>query len=377
MYDTVVERYAKSAQYPEALLAAARLRCKLQQYPQAITDFERLVEKYPQLPHLDDVLYEWAWALQDSGKPAEAAKILERLCRDHRQSRLWPDVAYRLASASMEAKDYSRARELLVETLKAKGDLKLRAHALYLQGQVAAAEENWTSLQQTMQTLLSDFPKSDLRLPATYWLAEALYRQGDYDAAGKHLERLAAEIEKQQEPWQAMILLRRAQVLAHQRRWAEAEQVASKVEKQFPAFGQQYEADYVLGRCRASQADFEGARQAYQKVIRSSTSAKTETAAMAQWMIGESYFHQKQYELALREYLRLEILYAYPTWQAGALLQAGKCHELLGQWDEATRVYERLVQSYPKTSFTEDGRRRLEAAKARCQAQAARQKPTP
>ena len=372
MYDTVVERYARSSKYPEALLAAARLRCKLQQYPQAIANFERLVEKYPQTPHIDDALYEWAWALQDSGKPAEAVKILERLYRDHRQSRFWPDAAYRLASARLEAKDYARAGELAAEVLKAKGDLKLRAHALYLQGQVAAAQENWTSLQKSMQTLCSDFPKSELRLPAAYWLAESLYRQGDYDAAGKQLESLTGEIEKQQESWQAMILLRRSQVLAHQRQWAEAERVARKVEKQFPAFAQQYEADYVIGRCRASQADFEGARQAYQKVVRSSTGAKTETAAMAQWMIGESYFHQKEYELALREYLRLEILYAYPTWQAGSLLQAGKCHELLGQWQDATRVYERLVHSYPKTTFTEDGRRRLEAAKIRQQAQASR-----
>lgn len=372
MYDTVVERYAKSAQYPQALLAAARLRCKLHQYPQAIVNFERLAEKYPQLPHLDDVLYEWAWALEDSGKSAEAVNVLERLYREHRETRLRADVAYRLASRRLEAKDYVHAGELAAEVLKAKPEAKLHAHALYLQGQVEAAQENWAGLQRAMQTLCTDFPKSDLRLPAAYWLAEAFYRQGDYDAAGKYLEHLAGEIDKQQEPWQGMILLRRAQVLAHQRNWNEAERVARKIEKQFPAFAQQYEVDYVIGRCRASLADFEGARQAYQKVIRSTAGAKTETAAMAQWMIGESYFHQKEYEAALREYLRVEILYAYPTWQAGALLQAGKCHELLGQWQDATRVYERLVQSYPKTSFTEDSRRRLEAARTRLQAQAAR-----
>ena len=42
----------------------------------------------------------------------------------------------------------------------------------------------------------------------------------------------------------------------------------------------------------------------------------------------------------MREYLRLEILYAYPTWQAGALLQAGKCHELLGEGQEAAELYQ-------------------------------------
>ena len=105
-----------------------------------------------------------------------------------------------------------------------------------------------------------------------------------------------------------------------------------------PNFEQQYEVDYLLGRCLANQADFEAARQAYNKVIRSAAGAKTETAAMAQWMIGETYFHQKNYEAALREYLRLEILYAYPEWQAAALLQAGKCHERLGEAKEAAEA---------------------------------------
>ena len=40
---------------------------------------------------------------------------------------------------------------------------------------------------------------------------------------------------------------------------------------------------------------------------------------MAQWMIGETYFHQKNYDAAIRAYLELEALYAFPTWQAAAL----------------------------------------------------------
>ena len=78
------------------------------------------------------------------------------------------------------------------------------------------------------------------------------------------------------------------QVLAQQNQWSDAQAIAAKIAADFPNFQQQYEVDYLLGRCLANQADFEGARRAYNRVVRSPAGAKTETAAMAQWMIGET-----------------------------------------------------------------------------------------
>jgi TolA-binding protein len=115
----------------------------------------------------------------------------------------------------------------------------------------------------------------------------------------------------------------------------------------------------------ANQAEFTAAREAYAKVLRSPSGSKSETAAMAQWMIGETFFHQESYEAAIAAYLRVEILYAYPQWQAGALLQAGKCLELLGRWKDAAETYARLVQSYPDTEFTDEAKRRLSVAHQR------------
>ena len=96
-------------------------------------------------------------------------------------------------------------------------------------------------------------------------------------------------------------------------------------------------------------------------MILSAAGAKTETAAMAQWMIGETYFHQKNYQAALREYLRLEILYAYPDWQAAALLEAGKCHQRLGEATQAAELYRQILKDYSKTSFAEQAAKQLSA----------------
>jgi TolA-binding protein len=179
------------------------------------------------------------------------------------------------------------------------------------------------------------------------------------------LDQLARKAPGRDEPWLAMIPLRRAQVFAQHKKWPEAYDLARKIEAEFPKFSQHFEVDYLLGRCLSAQGEFDEARAHYAKVVQSQTGARTETAAMAQWMIGESYFHQQRYKEAIKEYLRVEILYEYPRWQAAGLLQAGKGYESLGQWKEATTLYAQLLEKYRDTPYTDEAARRLRVVQQR------------
>jgi TolA-binding protein len=79
-------------------------------------------------------------------------------------------------------------------------------------------------------------------------------------------------------------------------------------------------------------------------------------------MIGETFFHQKRFQEALREFLKVEILYAFPQWQADALLEAGKCHESLQEWSRAAETYNRILEKYPKTPHVQEAAKRRAAA---------------
>jgi len=380
MYNSVIERCPNSQHRCDALLAAARLQAKLKQTKAAAAIYQRLASDYPSFSKLDAAVYEWAWLMRELGKPEDAARLFERLHKEYPQSRLWADATCRLAQRALDAKDYKRAGALVDEVLakkpatadrvKATGqpDAKDRQYAMLLRGQIAVARADWLKAREAFEALVKEYPDGKRRPVAEYWVAESYYRQGDYAAAIARLERLAERMKGRREPWMAVVPLRHAQALAQQNQWADAQAIAAKIEADFPSFEQQYEVDYLLGRCFASQADFDAARQAYKKAIRSAAGEKTETAAMAQWMIGESFFHQKNYEAAAQEYLRLEILYAYPTWQAAALLQAGKCREQLGEATGAVRLYQKVVKTYPGTSFAKDAAKqlaRLETATSR------------
>jgi TolA-binding protein len=198
-------------------------------------------------------------------------------------------------------------------------------------------------------------------------LAEAHYRQRQYQQAGTIFDELAQKTDGRSDSWIAMIPLRRAQILAHGRRWDEAFDIAIQIAERFPKFRQQHEVDYLLGRYAMNRAEFETARAAYERVTRSTTGGKSETAAMAQWMIGETYFMQKKYNRAIQAYHRVEILYEYPRWQAAALLQAGKCHEMLGRWKEAIELYSQILEDYSTTTIAEKAAQRLRVAQQRAE----------
>ena len=80
---------------------------------------------------------------------------------------------------------------------------------------------------------------------------------------------------------------------------------------------------------------------------------------MAQWMIGETYMHQDDVDLALSAYLRVETLHDWPEWSAAGLLQAAKCYQQMNRWRPAAETLTRLVEKYPTTRFVKDARERL------------------
>jgi len=368
MYRRVLEQHAGSTFHPQAMLAAARLYDDLNEDAAADKLLERFLREHPKAPQVADALYRRAWVLIDLSRDTDSAAMFKRLVDEFPDSKYAADSRYRLAEQAVRLRQEKQAIQHIDALLKIEGLAPaLASHALYMKGQLAAGSSRWEDVEQPMQAIVDSQAAENIKLPARYWLAESLYRRNKFDAAVTQFDQLSRDIAGQSGSWIAMVPLRRAQLLMRKEKWEQALAVAETISAQHPGFRQQYEADYVIGRCLASQANFnfDKARAAYRRVIDSPNGGGTETAAMAQWMIGETYFMQKKYDLAIRAYERVEVQFAFPKWQAGALLQAGKCHELKGLWNVAAKLYAQVLKDYPGTPFREEAVKRLTAAQQR------------
>ncbi len=365
LYHVVIDRYAKSPREAEALWRAARLHDALEQTSQAGELYGMLIEKHPDFAELDAALYRRAWLLSQAQQPQQADELFARLRRDFPLSRFAADATLRLAEHAVAVERYDEADQLLAEITTAATPAATRQHALYLQGRAAMAAGRWAAAAAPLERLIADDPNGELASAAAYVMAEASYHEGKFEQAAGRLADLAEKTKDRLEPWSATAELRRAQALAQLKEWSQALDVARSIEPRFPQFEQQHEVDYLIGRSLAAEADFAAAREAYARVLESPRGKTTQTAAMAQWMIGESYFHQENYTAALAEYAKVDERYPFPRWQAAALLQAGKCHEALSQWREAVETYERLLKNDPMGEFSAEATSRSADAQAR------------
>ncbi len=364
-YQLVATKYGDSAHAASALLDAARLQEMLGRGAEAIPLLRRLVSEHPEFKQLDGALYQLAWLLSDEGQADEAASLFQRIADEYPTSDYWADATYRLAQRAASARQYERAKLLAGQLTSANCPPDILAYALFLRGQLAASAQRWQEVADSMQELLRQFPDSPLCGTADYWIAEACFQQKEYEKAAGRFAKLEPDKLLGEQAWGAVIALRRAQILAEQQKWREAYELAGGIEDRFPKFVRQYEVDYLLGRCLSQAAQTAAAIQRFERVIRSPEGGSTETAAVAQWMIGEAYAAQGDLEQALKAYSRVESLYSYPLWKAAALLQAGKCHELKGESGDAADAWRQVLAKYRETPYATEAEERLEQLNAR------------
>ncbi len=103
---------------------------------------------------------------------------------------------------------------------------------------------------------------------------------------------------------------------------------------------------------------FDHARGLLETVVRGSD-VVTELRGRAQWMIGETYYLQQNFQAAITAYRQVEGIDPDSPWVAASLVQAGKSFEQLGRTQAAGVCYGTLIQRFADSPHADAARRRL------------------
>lgn len=367
IYQQVNTRFAKTDQAAIAAFKLASIQINDDQaidYAASIELLKTLIEDDRAADFRDKVLYELAWAHKKSNQTIAARQVYQRIVKECPESEYWSDSLFRLAKMEFDSKQFEQAKELINVLLKNASKDKNRQMTFMLQFDVAIAESNIENAASIVEEMSAEFPDADNTAKLYFTFGEYLFTKNHPVpalASFKHyLDHPKSDGYKVQ-----LAKLRIAQCYGYQDKWEKAAEISTKAIREYPRFQKKYEHYVVIGRYYASIAEFEKARESYNRVVNSYSGKKTKSAAMAQWLIGETYFHQQNYADAIEAYYKVDSLYDYPNWRAAALLQAGKCHEKLEQWAHAARLYRQVVDEHPATEYAKRAAERLEVINRR------------
>ena len=379
--ESAVRRDPKGPEAAPSALARCRLLVKVKRFDDAASAFDRFLQDHPSgSPDVpaDAILADWGTALLDAGKPADADAVFRRLLDSFKTGPAVALARVQLAESAHEARDPEKVIEFLTPVVADGSDAPpaLVESALFRLGRTSADRADWPSADRAFSRLVADFPAGPYRVESRFWKAESAFRGGEADAPGAKLaESLFSSFlddfsdAKDAAPLVLTARLRRIQCIALLGRWDDVLAAADSLRPDLPAADPRLaDLDFAVGRALQSKARFELARASFQSVI--SSRPGSDLAARAQLMRGETYFHERNYPEARREFFKVVTLYRASRWQALALLEAGKVYEQLGEWPDAAKIYEEFRTKFPTDPNAPEAARRLDVARSKASGEA-------
>ena len=194
---------------------------------------------------------------------------------------------------------------------------------------------------EDLSDFLEDFPNSNRRAEVYMTLAQLYIRVEKMDEALSAYKKSFAEA-KDDKIWK-MAGSNLTKLAYDMGLYNLSLTTAQAYLQKFPDSADEANKRIIVGKCYAKLGQTELA-VSYLKKLKQEVDSESEPEI--QFAIGEIYFNQKNYEMAIIEFLKIPVMSKRTKlqWEASALYYAGNSYEKMGKIDEAVRMYEEIIK---------------------------------
>jgi len=345
-FEKLLAEHSDSPLVYEAMFGLGVAEAGAGEHRDAIRTFENALRRFPRGESNDNILYELAFAYGDAGKAAEWLSTFRRLAGSHPDSPLAAEALFRVAEHHYESEEFDEASKLYARATRL-GSGPYLDKALYKKGWAERRSADHGAAAEAFGQLAESCLESPLRGEALYLRGESLREGGDAAEAEKAYRALLSDYGDHDLAKDAHLGLCLA--LVDQGAWDPAVRELEEHRRRYPGSERMFEVDFSLGRSLQALERYPSAVQAFRRVT---ASHRGETAARAQFEIGECMRAQGDHEAALSEYLKVRFLYAHEEWVAGSLFRTGECFERLEQPNRAEATFTELREKFPDSPWT-------------------------
>jgi TolA-binding protein len=340
-------------------------------YAQAGAAFTALLREHPNFPAADRGLFELGVVQTLDGKRSEAAATFASLVAKHPQSRYAAEAWLEVGEARWEEKKWAEAAAAYTSAVAAAGKAGgrvavVREQARHKLGWTHAMRGDHAAAAQTFAAQLADAPQGAFAADAQAMLGGSLLALGRAaEAEPAFAKALTDTASLSSAALRDATFIRAAEAAAAQEKWAESLAVAEKFLAAAPQSPQVPQGRYAAAWARQNLGKLDEALAGYRMVA---DGPRTDLAARARLMEGEVLFEQGQHKDAIKAFFKTAYGFGeqaapapFHPWQAQATFEAARCFEVLGQPDQARKLYAELVSRYPDSEHVPAARKRLDA----------------
>lgn len=296
--------------------------------------------------------YEHAWILRDQGDTASAERLYRAFIDDPVADALRAHALVELGALLTESERWQEAYAALDSSRTSDraaltAEPELAAINAYHMGICALRLGRCEEAASLLSELSTSATPRAIAASANLFCAEALMNCGRNSQA---IERLTAALESGDDPQIARVaLLRLGDASAAVSDWPASHSAFTRWLERFPNDPLWFQARFGIGWALQNQGNCDKAIESYRQIV---ASHEGPTAARAQFQIGECLYAQGLHEDAIREFIVVDALYAYPQWSAAALYEAGRCLHELGRADDARQRFEEVTERFPDSQWS-------------------------
>ena len=296
---------------------------------------------------------ERAACLRDLDRLSDAEKELAGIARLDASSELLAAAEVERAQLAARAGDYPSGAELAsraIERLSGSESsalARLEPLARYLRGLCLLRLDRGSEALDDLAAVGGDADvDGGVRAHASLLLGEARLVTGDVPGAVGAFE---GAIERADDPEVARAaLLRLGEAYASGQQWGESRGAYERYLREHAEAPGASRARFGIAWALENSGDHEGAIDGYGAIA---SDERGELGARAQFQIGECLFALGRHDEAVRELLKVDILFGQEEWSAAAVCEAGRCLAAQGRYAEAARQFRDVTERFPESEW--------------------------
>ncbi|MEM9981052.1 MAG: tetratricopeptide repeat protein, partial [Bacteroidota bacterium] len=391
----VLRNYKDSPYYDEALFQLAQIDLQQNRLDAAIKGFSQLIEERPQSNTVPYALLRRAVAYNSLGDKEKAVTDYKRIVDDYTTQKVASNALYGLQALLGELGRDTEFQGVLAKYKANNPDDNTLESIEFEAAKNVYFAQNYPKAIQVLELFLQEHPESELAYDATYYLAEAYYRNNNPAEALRYHEQVVAaqksssytrslqrtaELIKQEKGIAATIPYYRLLSQAAVNKREEAIAWTGLIEGYYQTT--QYDstlyfasktlaqssnqtaintANLYKGKVAYAQDDLDTALNTF---LQTTNTAKDERGAEAQYRLAEVLYQQKQYKQSIEALFELNDRYrTYAYWRGKAYLLIADNYIALDEIFQAKATLNSIIDNAEDKALVVEAKKKLDQLK--------------